>query len=294
MYHKRTKRAHGCIIMLPHEITYSESVDEIFSNLPAGALDRVVVMRCLSGKIHLKKDNTTVQVHEGQMCFLLTGTHVNEYAYSRDFKCRILAVSGEVINEISHLCMREDNLWWEKFEYLRQNPILNMQTRQIHKAETYEHFYELYADPAYHDADERVVKNIISSGVLEALSWVNAVMPAQLDTRKRSRVDIIFNRFVELMQSQNGKKRDVKWYAEQLAITPKYLTTICHQISGKSAGEILNNATVQELKQLLLHTDLSTKEICDQLEFITPSFFCKYVKRELGMSTKEFRRRYRQ
>ena len=77
--------------------------------------------------------------------------------------------------------------------------------------------------------------------------------------------------------------------ADRLAVTPKYLSVVCNTVTGKSAQVVINDLTVQEIKRLLLQTDMSVKEICVQLDFVSLSFFCKYVKKHLGMTAYQYR-----
>ncbi|MBR4563508.1 MAG: AraC family transcriptional regulator [Paludibacteraceae bacterium] len=74
-----------------------------------------------------------------------------------------------------------------------------------------------------------------------------------------------------------------------MAVTPKYLSVVCNTVTGKSAQVVINDLTVQEIKRLLLQTDMSVKEICVQLDFVSLSFFCKYVKKHLGMTAHQYR-----
>ena len=47
---------------------------------------------------------------------------------------------------------------------------------------------------------------------------------------------------------------------------------------------------ITEAKQLLEGSDLSIKEIANQLNFPTQSFFGKYFKQYVGISPKEYRK----
>jgi AraC family transcriptional regulator, transcriptional activator of pobA len=61
------------------------------------------------------------------------------------------------------------------------------------------------------------------------------------------------------------------------------------EITGKTAGEIINDFVLLEAKMLLDNPSLSIAEIADELQFSDQSFFGKYFKRLTGMSPKEYR-----
>ena len=104
-----------------------------------------------------------------------------------------------------------------------------------------------------------------------------------------TRKENLVKNFTQLVQKQFRSQRNVSIYAEQLNITPKYLTETVKEITGKTAGEIIDDFVLLEAKLLLDNPALSIAEIADELHFSDQSFFGKYFKRHTGMSPKEYR-----
>jgi YesN/AraC family two-component response regulator len=84
-------------------------------------------------------------------------------------------------------------------------------------------------------------------------------------------------------------EREVRNYAEKLLVTPKYLSAVCKEKSGRTAMDWITESTVAHIKYYLLQTDLSVKEIAFKLDFPDVSFFCKYTKKHLGKTPLEYR-----
>ncbi len=105
-----------------------------------------------------------------------------------------------------------------------------------------------------------------------------------------SRKENLVMNFVTLLQKQAKFQRNVQAYASQLHITPKYLTETVKEISGKSAGEIIDDFVIQEAKLLLSDSNLSIAQIAEELRFSDQSFFGKFFKRHTGISPKEYRK----
>ena len=61
------------------------------------------------------------------------------------------------------------------------------------------------------------------------------------------------------------------------------------QQSGKPASELINDMTVNNIRRMLRSTDKTVKEISVEMGFSSLSFFGKYVRRELGVSPREYR-----
>lgn len=138
------------------------------------------------------------------------------------------------------------------------------------------------------------IKNVfLQAGILEIFSWLEELVMKEATSEKPSQKEVIFRRFVMLLRQVNGAQREVRWFANELSISPKYLTTVCRSFSGHSASELIGESTLQEIKRLLQQTDYSTKEISARLGFTNLSFFCKFVKRGLGMTASDYRRTQR-
>jgi AraC family transcriptional activator of pobA len=104
-----------------------------------------------------------------------------------------------------------------------------------------------------------------------------------------TRKENLVKNFTQLVQKQFRSQRNVNTYAVQLNITPKYLTETVKEITGKTAGEIIDDFVLLEAKLLLDNPALSIAEIADELHFSDQSFFGKYFKRHTSLSPKEYR-----
>lgn len=100
-----------------------------------------------------------------------------------------------------------------------------------------------------------------------------------------------FRQFTRLLNENYKRERSVGFYARQLCITPKYLTTLIKRISGKSVSEWIDSYVILEAKTLLKYSDMSVQEIAYALNFPNQSFFGSYFKRNTGMSPSQYRAR---
>ena len=106
--------------------------------------------------------------------------------------------------------------------------------------------------------------------------------------------DILFKRFIELLSASQIKARSVSFYAEKLFVTSKYLSTVCKQICGKTALELINQLVMEDITKLLKFSEKSIKKITDYLDFPNISFFGKYIKAHTEFSPTEYRRQLSQ
>ena len=103
-----------------------------------------------------------------------------------------------------------------------------------------------------------------------------------------TRQEEIFQRFIGEVEKHYRKERSVKFYADLLCISPKYLSTVIYKISQQLAGEWIDAYVILEAKTLLKSGRLTIQQISEQLNFSNQSFFGKFFKRCAGMSPKEY------
>ena len=99
----------------------------------------------------------------------------------------------------------------------------------------------------------------------------------------------IFDQFLTIMSREPQKRKPVSYYAALLNITPKYLSTVCKNVSGKSPSRWITESVMEDIYEQLGSTNLSVKEIANKMGFPNPSFFGQYFREEAGITPLEYR-----
>lgn len=97
-----------------------------------------------------------------------------------------------------------------------------------------------------------------------------------------------FQNFKRLVHQHCEVQRNIPFYAEQLHITPHYLSAVIKEISGQSVMFWINRAIILRAKVLLNTNDMMINEIADRLNFTSPSAFHNFFKRITGLTPKEY------
>lgn len=105
----------------------------------------------------------------------------------------------------------------------------------------------------------------------------------------KNRTHEIIDDFYLLISKHASQQRSVVFYAEKLHVTPQYLSTFLKQKTGKTALQWIDHITILHAKTLLKSSNLSIKEISNELHFEETSVFCRYFKRIVGVSPKTYR-----
>lgn len=110
-----------------------------------------------------------------------------------------------------------------------------------------------------------------------------------LEKRRFTRKEAIYHEFIQNIEKHYKKERSVKFYADKMCLTPKYLSSVIHQMSNKHASEWIDSHTILEIKALLKTTNMPVQQIAYELNFSTPAHFGKFFKRLTGTSPKQYR-----
>ncbi len=106
------------------------------------------------------------------------------------------------------------------------------------------------------------------------------------------RSEDICKKFMHHIATKLHTTRRVEDYASMQFITPKYLTSVVKQVTGRSAYYWINRQTMIEIKTLLNSTTLNISEISDRLNFSNASFFTKFFRKQSGLTPSQYRREF--
>ena len=104
-----------------------------------------------------------------------------------------------------------------------------------------------------------------------------------------TRQESICSDFIDILSHNYKEQREVSFYADRLCITPKYLSQIVKDNTGKTALELIEDYVIEESKAMLISTTMTIQQISDELHFPSQSVFGKYFKRVTGLSPREYR-----
>jgi len=101
-----------------------------------------------------------------------------------------------------------------------------------------------------------------------------------------------FVAFRQLVERDLTQSRQVQYYAERLAVSPKKLNELTRQVLNKTAKEFIEEQVILEAQRLLAQGQLPIKEIAYQLGFSEPTNMVKFFKKHTQTSPAIFRNRF--
>lgn len=138
-------------------------------------------------------------------------------------------------------------------------------------------------------------RTLIISTIELLLNYCNRYYDRQFITRTESNKDIIAE-FEELLKNyfgsddvQNKGFPSIKDFAEQLHLSPNYLSDLLKKETGKNGTEHIQYHVIELAKDKLLSSTVSVSEIAYDLGFEYPQYFSKMFKKNTGMTPAEYR-----
>lgn len=112
----------------------------------------------------------------------------------------------------------------------------------------------------------------------------------QQSGKKSSRQQELYTQFIHEVQKNFTKERSISYYADVLCVTPKYLSQVIHNVSGRFASDWITDFVILEAKALLKSRQYTVQQVADMLNFANQSFFGKYFKEKVGCSPSKYQK----
>ena len=177
------------------------------------------------------------------------------------------------------------------FMRLAYNPMIHLTQKQQEDIERYLDLLENISDNDNLAHRDQIVSGLVSSMFFRISDMYEQSTQVANDKERsvRNRREEYFAKFITLLSNNFKRERTVGFYAEQMCVTPKYLSLLIKEFSGKSAAEWIDYYVITEAKTLLRYSTMSIQEVAYELSFSSQSFFGKYFKNLTGMSPSEYK-----
>jgi AraC-like DNA-binding protein len=270
-------------------------VMENIGKVPSGVvclLNHGVIFFITEGRAQLEYDGHVVQLQKNDLFLYMPHSMANNFMATSDFNCRqIWFTRSELWNiEIYNMINVAD------MSLLKLHPVVHLTDDDVKLCDTY---FQLLCDRMKSSTSVHIsyiVRSLLGTMMLEMLSIMRrnseqAVEEVQQENTSLHKKRIIDN-FIRLVEESDGRIRRVDEFANQLNVTPKYLSTILKEVMNRRPSTYILHYTMKAIEYRLRFTDMTMQEISNDLNFPNPSFFGKYCKEHLGMTPLEYRMKY--
>lgn len=242
------------------------------------------MLLCLNGYTRLNVNMQEYYIAPGTLIIALPDQIIQSLEISDEFKGICIGMSKDFSDEV----FAKLKVMLPFFFYTKEYPCLNLNSTELNfLMEYYNMFWERLTEETGELARD-IILTLLTSMFYEVYNIYKKRLPRTMD--RKNRKEILFDQFMRLLSENYKKERSVNYYAQELFLTPKHLSSVVKEVSGKTAGEWIDYFVIFEAKSLLKSSQKNIQEIADELHFANQSFFGKYFKHYTGMSPKDYRR----
>ena len=270
-----------------NDIVIIDSIQK-FAEISTAHVSMNAIAICTQGKVQGTLNGKTIELHKNQVAIIPQNVMITDPMVSPDFDLKAMFFTNRILQSF----LREKMNIWNDVVYVRRMHVITIEDDNLL---FYTHLYEMlrlcFENNTENPFCADIIQSLLRSAVLGLCGAMKHRMLADNVIIEPQTTNNQFQRFLDLLHSTDVKHRPVEWYANELCISPKYLSALCKKNSGKTANEWITEHVLEDIRYYLKQTDYSIKQICDLLGFPNNSFFGKYVKEHFGMTPIQIRKK---
>lgn len=240
-------------------------------------LNGIIILLCktdggqltLNGKTHRLHKNNIILLPENHIIEQMNEMRLSEHFYIAVSTDYILNMPSPIDTSI--------------FGYSRYLSVIPVSDTKYDDLATYYKFIDK-ENREQSKYQNEIIRSIFYALILEIVAECEKVL--DVNSSDSIKADNLSDSFFRLLATYYKKNRSVKFYAERLNITPKYLSAVVKRATGRPILEWIHEAVLIEAKMLLCTSELTVQQIADQLNFSSPSAFIQFIKKHLGTTPK--------
>lgn len=272
-------------------ILIADNISRLPMNEKAYRPDMFIVLICSQGRLQTDINGRQYLIEAGDMLLCNSFHTLTDAQHSTDFSCSIYCFPGTSSAEAVHV--NEKVL--RDFFFANDNPVIHLTEEQRGIFRTYkiligkklEDGASRYSEQSMSGLHKAILYDILTiidkqkHETTEATSTHEEEYPSVKSEKVKH--------FLMLLAEDDSRHHTVEYFASQLCVTPKYLSVICKQETGKTPSCWIRERLIEKIRYYLLNTSLSAKEIVHRVDMPNASFFGKFVKQHFGCTPMEYR-----
>ena len=252
------------------------------------SIDAFVIGYIQDGHSVIEINNVTYDLDPGCI-FILAPTHTCRLQkHNPDFKVRLLLLNSNEYNLSVHLSYIVKSERWMKTYF---NPVIKLTDQEAY---------------TINRCTDRIVEQINRKECPNRMEFMKLAVTwhhMELDNILQERVNEINDNNKPLTRQQHlarklyslvvnnyRKEHQVRFYSEQMCLTPQYLNQITTHTFGKTLSAIITDQLFTTARGMILASDMSLQEIANELNFPDQASFSKFIKKAAGVSPNTLRK----
>lgn len=239
---------------------------------------RATIVVCTSGSCRVKINLEVFEIKAPKLVTIMPGQIFEILSDVDTLEGYVVSLSKKFVDKV--------NLpgWHHQYMKMYNNPITDIDHNKLDSLLIFYAILHRAAANGKNPFRMQIIENLISVFYYGGVSSLDNSIESNLKYNNH----IVAN-FLELVQHHYREQRLIQFYASKLCITPKYLSKLVKEHTGRAAADWIEQHVILEARAMLQSSDMSIQQIATSLNFPNQSFFGKYFKRATGVSPKQYR-----
>lgn len=242
-------------------------------------IDAFVIGLCLKGSAKIKVDLTEHSIQKGSLISLTPNTIVCPLDVSDDIEIYSLMFSFDFITTSVSFFQIE---LLETYRHLYVIQLDTVQLKLLHQ------LYKVAGEYNYSPNPNLEIQTHLFSALLLEIKGI--YLTETVSDQVESRYEYLTKNFFTLLYKHFKTERSLTFYATKLFVTPQHLSSVIRSVTQHTFSYWVNELVILYSKSLLKTTSLATKEIASELNFLESTLFCRFFKKNTGMTPIEYRK----
>ncbi|MHC6225283.1 helix-turn-helix domain-containing protein [Pseudomonas sp. X10] len=131
---------------------------------------------------------------------------------------------------------------------------------------------------------------MLQSLVTALMVWISRRQQLGRPPRNRDERDQqLLGQYLRLVERHYREHLSVEDFATRLGISSLQLNTLCRQLSGQTALQVIHQRLMLEARRNLIYTRMSISQLSDSLGFSDPTYFSRFFRRLSGQTPNAYR-----
>lgn len=269
-------------------ITSASSKNEFDISSKLYKIEGCILIIIAQGRLHIELNADSFDVDGAAAVSLLHGAMIKLQAdESEQIDAYVLIFSKPFLQDIN---ISFSNISPEALAD-HDSPVMKLREREIPQLVRFMSLmHNVMSDTYNAQVNRHIISSLTSALFYQMVLLLYKHIETKTDNNIGPRRSTYVHDFMRLVHVYYTRERSVNFYASQLFISPKYLSLLVKEATGRSAAQWIDHFVITEAKNLLRYSGKNVQQVAYALNFTNQSSFGKYFKHITGMSPTEFQK----
>ena len=236
------------------------------------------------GQAQISVDDKTYQLKEGDVITCKPRNIFEKSMMSMDFNALLLFLSPEYVAQLSQMVRME----WTYSMFSSSHKIFHADEMAVNRFRLYFDLLRNHLSSPETPRKELSLRLLFASMAYD-LYDLHKFKDEQTFHQTYSSGENILRQFMQCLHDPSQPYLNVNEYASLFNITPKYFSSICKRLTGRTANQLISNEIIRSSQISLRDSSKSIKQIAAMMGFKNQSHFGRFFRQQTGVSPQQYR-----